>query len=49
MAVQKKSKNKIGARCLSEAEVKQILPTYDQIKEQIEFLDKRQWFQKQRI
>ncbi len=31
------SKHKIGARCLDEKEVRQILPTYDQIREQINF------------
>ncbi len=33
---QKTNPNKIGARCLSENEARMILPTYDQIWDQIE-------------
>ena len=36
MGTQKTSKNKIGARCLTEHEAKLILPTYSQIYDQIE-------------
>lgn len=35
MSVQKESKNKIGARCLSDSEVELILPNYKRIYDQI--------------